>query len=256
MCNAKGTLVTVATYNEAENLPRLVEEIFRAAPQADVLVIDDNSPDGTGRWCDQRAVEDTRLYSIDRRAKLGLGTAIVAGMRYSIAHRYTFTLNMDADFSHHPRYIPALLAGMEPEHGPPVDVMIGSRYVPCGGVEGWSVGRHCMSRGVNLYAALDPGVETQGLQRRLPLLPDVAPGGARFPGRAFTRLFVPRGNALAFRSGWGPASRKCRSCSPTVNTAARKSTAGKRLAALWIILGLGLWRRFARLERSNTLLSK
>jgi dolichol-phosphate mannosyltransferase len=147
-------LVTVATYNEMENLPRLVEEILRYAPQADVLVIDDNSPDGTGQWCDQRRAEDPRIACLHRSGKLGLGTAIIAGMKYGVEHGYQYVLNMDADFSHQPKYLPALLAGMDPPGGPPVDVMIGSRYIPGGGVEGWPLKRLLMSRSVNLYARL------------------------------------------------------------------------------------------------------
>jgi len=146
------TLVTVATYNEMENLPRLVEEIFRAAPEVDLLVIDDNSPDGTGRWCDEQRANDPRIHCLHRSGKLGLGTATIAGMQYAIEQGYRYVLNMDADFSHPPRYLPALLGGMEPPDGPPVDVMIGSRYVAGGGVEGWPLKRQLMSRAVNLYA--------------------------------------------------------------------------------------------------------
>jgi dolichol-phosphate mannosyltransferase len=147
------TLITIATYNEIENLPRLVEEIFRHAPGADVLVIDDASPDGTGRWCDEKAHSDPRLHCLHREGKLGLGTATVAAMKYGIEHGYEFVLNMDADFSHDPRYIPALLAAME-DTREPADVAIGSRYVPGGGVEGWPLRRHFMSRGVNWYARM------------------------------------------------------------------------------------------------------
>ncbi|MEK6249331.1 MAG: glycosyltransferase, partial [Planctomycetales bacterium] len=85
---------------------------------------------------------------------LGLGSAIVAGMQYAIQHDYQFMLNMDGDFSHDPRYLPTLMAGMDPESGPPVDVMIGSRYIFGGGVKGWSPVRHLMSRSINLYARL------------------------------------------------------------------------------------------------------
>jgi len=152
MFNAEKTLVTVATYNEIENLPSLVEEIFRCAPHLDLLVIDDNSPDGTGQWCDRRGEEDARVHCLHREGKLGLGTATIAGMKYGIEHGYKYVLNMDADFSHHPKYIPDLLAGMEPREGAVADVMIGSRYVPGGGVEGWPFIRHLMSRGVNFYA--------------------------------------------------------------------------------------------------------
>ena len=114
MSNGEKTLITVATYNEMENLPRLVEEVLRTAPQADLLVIDDNSPDGTGRWCDQKAAQDGRVHCLHRPGKLGLGTAILAGMKYAVEHGYKYVLNMDADFSHPPRYLPELIAGMDP----------------------------------------------------------------------------------------------------------------------------------------------
>ncbi len=152
MTETQQILITVATYNEMENLPRLVEEIFRFVPEADILVIDDNSPDGTGQWCDQQHAENPRIACLHRPGKLGLGTATIAGMRYAIEHNYRFVLNMDADFSHQPKYLPSLLAGMEPPGRPAVDVMIGSRYIPGGGVEGWPLKRRLMSRGVNLYA--------------------------------------------------------------------------------------------------------
>ena len=143
------TLITIATYNEIENLPPLVEAIFAVAPQVELLVIDDNSPDGTGRWCDEQATKDARIHCLHRPGKLGLGTATIAGMRYAIEHGYNLLLNMDADFSHHPRYIPALLAGMEQ-----ADVTIGSRYVAGGGVKDWPLARKLMSWGVNTYARL------------------------------------------------------------------------------------------------------
>jgi dolichol-phosphate mannosyltransferase len=152
MSPAEKILITVATYNERENLPALVEEIFRQAPEVDLLVIDDNSPDGTGTWCDQQGQVDPRLRCLHRRGKLGLGTAILAGMKYAIEHGYRYVLNIDADLSHPPRYLPDMIRGMDPPGGPPVDVTIGSRYIPGGGVEGWPLKRKLMSRGVNLYA--------------------------------------------------------------------------------------------------------
>jgi dolichol-phosphate mannosyltransferase len=140
-------LVTLATYNERENLPELVAAIKAVVPDADVLVIDDNSPDGTGEIADQMAAQDSRVHVLHRPGKLGLGTATIAGMRYAIEHGYEFVLNMDADFSHHPRYMPALLEGMTDR-----DVMIGSRYVPGGGVPGWPLKRRLMSKAINTYA--------------------------------------------------------------------------------------------------------
>jgi dolichol-phosphate mannosyltransferase len=141
------TLVTVATYNEIENLPALVEGIWQVVPEADVLVIDDNSPDGTGRWCDEKGASEPRLKCVHRAGKLGLGTATICAMRYAIEHDYDYVLNMDADFSHHPRYIPAILAAMNG-----CDVSIGSRYCPGGGTQDWPFQRRFMSWAVNTYA--------------------------------------------------------------------------------------------------------
>lgn len=142
-------LVTVCTYNERENLPALIPEILQYAPQADVLVIDDNSPDGTGQIADEMAARDPRVKVMHRPGKLGLGTATLAGFRFAIDHDYTWVLNLDADFSHHPRYIPSLMGCARVS-----DVVIGSRYMPGGGVVGWGLKRKLMSRGINFYARL------------------------------------------------------------------------------------------------------
>jgi dolichol-phosphate mannosyltransferase len=137
-------LVSIATYNERDNLAALLDEIHRELPAADVLVIDDNSPDGTGVLADERAAADPRVHVLHRPGKLGLGTAILAGMRYAMEHGYDALLNMDADFSHHPRYLPALVAGMD-RH----DVMIGSRYIPGGGTVNWPWSRRLISLSLN-----------------------------------------------------------------------------------------------------------
>ena len=121
-------LVTIATYNEIENLPALVDKIFRHAPQCDVLVIDDNSPDGTGKWCDEHAAHESRLSCLHREGKLGLGTALIAGLRCGIERGYRYVLSMDADFSHPPANIPHLLDGMEPPGAHPIDVMIAGTF--------------------------------------------------------------------------------------------------------------------------------
>ena len=152
------TLVVVATYNEIENLPRLVDEIFAYCPDVNVLVIDDNSPDGTGEWCDRRGAEDARVACLHRAGKLGLGSATVAGFRYALEREYEFVLTMDADFSHHPRYLPDLRGPVETADSQ-VDVMVGSRYVPGGGIQGWPLHRLIMSRGINSYSRLLLGLK-------------------------------------------------------------------------------------------------
>jgi dolichol-phosphate mannosyltransferase len=146
--------VVVPTYNEAENLPKLVSAFF-VLPIEDLhlLVIDDHSPDGTGEIADELSRErPDRMEVVHREGKLGLGTALIAAMKYALANGYSYALTMDADFSHPPKCLPAMMAGMNAENEARVDVMIGSRYVPGGGVEGWPLRRHFMSRSVNFYA--------------------------------------------------------------------------------------------------------
>jgi dolichol-phosphate mannosyltransferase len=149
-------LVTLCTYNERGNIERLIPEIHRHAPHADVLVIDDNSPDGTGDVVDKMAADDSRIRILHRPGKQGLGTATVAGFRHGIEEDYGLLLNMDADFSHPPEVIPAMLSAMER-----VDVAVGSRYVAGGGVQGWGPHRHLMSRAINFYARVVLGLKTK-----------------------------------------------------------------------------------------------
>src|SRR5262245_50916502 len=138
-------LVSLATYNEAGNIAALVAEIHKFVPRADVLVIDDNSPDGTGRIVDEMAAADPRVKAMHRSGKLGLGTAILAAMQYAMDNNYDYLQNMDADFSHPTRYLPGILAGMRK-----YDVMIGSRYVKGGGTENWPLKRKVISQSVNM----------------------------------------------------------------------------------------------------------
>lgn len=148
-------LVTLCTYNERENLGPIISGIHTFAPQAEILVIDDASPDGTGGLADELAARDARVHVLHRSGKLGLGSATVAGFRHGIQGGFTYLINLDADFSHHPRHIPELLACMAD-----ADVAIGSRYVIGGGVVGWGLHRHLMSRTINGYARLLLGLTT------------------------------------------------------------------------------------------------
>src|SRR6187401_1140892 len=105
-------LVAVATYNEIENLPGLVEAIHKVLPTADILIVDDHSPDGTGKWCDERAKSDSQVKCLHRPGKLGLGSATLAAIRFAIDESYDVLVTMDADWSHDPEYLPELVAAV------------------------------------------------------------------------------------------------------------------------------------------------
>lgn len=152
----KRVLFTICTYNELENIRDLLKELREVAPQADILVIDDNSPDGTGAAVRELMQSDEKLRLLHRPKKNGLGAATLAGFRYAIEHNYDTLLNLDADFSHNPKYVPALLAARET-----ADVVIGSRYVDGGRVQGWSLKRHIMSQCINIYARWTLGLSTR-----------------------------------------------------------------------------------------------
>jgi dolichol-phosphate mannosyltransferase len=141
-------LVCIPTYNEASNILALVEEVHAAAPEADVLVIDDSSPDGTGDLVRDQMLKDARLEAMARPAKLGLGTAYMAGFAFALLHGYPTALTMDADFSHPPESVPALVAAVDQG----ADLAIGSRYVPRGAIEGWAISRRILSATANLVA--------------------------------------------------------------------------------------------------------
>ncbi|MBO7725022.1 MAG: polyprenol monophosphomannose synthase [Thermoguttaceae bacterium] len=142
-------LVAAATYNEMENLPELVRKIGESFPEADILVVDDGSADGTGDWAAKRAREDLRFFLIERGAKKGLGTAVLEAFRFAVDRKYDYLVNLDADFSHPPEMIPRLVEVAEREG---IDVVIGSRYVRGGKIVGWPLRRKVMSRGINFLA--------------------------------------------------------------------------------------------------------
>jgi len=144
---SEAALVVLPTYNEAENVEHLIELILQQAARLHVVVVDDSSPDGTGEIADRLCARDPRVAVIHRSGKLGLGTAYMAGFQRALSLGYGYAITMDADFSHHPRYLPDLLALM-----PECDLAIGSRYVPGGGTEGWPLRRRILSSGANLFA--------------------------------------------------------------------------------------------------------
>lgn len=150
------TWVVLPTYNEADNLGGICEAILEQIPEATLLVVDDSSPDGTGRLADELAAADARIRVRHRRAKQGLGRAYVDGFGVALAAGAERIVQMDADWSHHPTYLPALLRTLEGGPGSPApegaDVVIGSRYVKGGGVRNWGLLRRVVSRGGSLFA--------------------------------------------------------------------------------------------------------
>ncbi len=239
-------LVSLATYNEAGNLRELVTEIRRHVAHAEILVIDDNSPDGTGQIADDLRSELSGIHVIHRSGKLGLGTAVLAGMKYAVDHQFDYFLNLDADFSHPPRYIPDLLAGMS-EH----DVMIGSRYVPGGGVGGqfdWK--RQFMSNGINVYSRALLGLrarDTSGSYRcyRVSMLARIDPAQIRSSGYSFMEEILFWCQRVGCRIGETPILFEDRRAGST------KINKGEAIKALWVLMGLGVDRVVGRLPKSH-----
>jgi len=154
--NENRACVVLPTYNERENVPAIVPVILAASPLVDVLVVDDNSPDGTGRIADDLAAREPRVRVLHRQRKDGLGRAYLAGFAEALADGYGRIIEMDADFSHDPARLPALLDA-------DADLVLGSRYVRGGGTAHWGLGRRLLSRGGSLYARTILGVPIRDL---------------------------------------------------------------------------------------------
>ncbi len=179
-------LVILPTYNEAGNLPGLAAAVLQALPGCHVLVVDDASPDGTGAWAAEQAGREPRLHLLARPAKLGLGSAYRAGWGWGLERGHDPLITMDADWSHHPRYLPALAALLEQG----ADLAIGSRYVAGGGVRNWGLHRRLLSRGANflsrLLLRLPARDATAGFRAyRASCLRGIAPEAIRAEGYSF-----------------------------------------------------------------------
>lgn len=147
------TLVVTPTYNEAENIEKLIESVLSQNPNIEILVVDDNSPDGTGKIVEQIEINNSRVHLIKRSGKMGLGTAYVAGFKYAIEKNFDYVIEMDADFSHNPEDIPRFLEKIKE-----YDVVVGSRYF--GGVRilNWPIRRLILSYGASLYTRIITGM--------------------------------------------------------------------------------------------------
>ncbi len=149
------SLIVVPTYNERDNVPGIADRFLSALPGAELLFVDDNSPDGTGDLLDELAARETRVHVMHRAGKLGLGTAYVEGFTWGLSRGYEFLFEMDADGSHDPKYLAQMLSLAEDG----ADAVIGSRYVPGGGTVNWGIGRKILSRGGGFYARTILGVD-------------------------------------------------------------------------------------------------
>ena len=150
---AERVLVAIPTYNEADNVTEIVSRVRAAAPEVDVLVIDDNSPDGTGAIAERLADADDAVHVLHRAGKDGLGAAYIAGFRWASERGYTAVVEMDADGSHQPEELPRLLAALRD-----ADLVLGSRWVPGGEVRNWPLSRKLLSQGGNHYTRIALGL--------------------------------------------------------------------------------------------------
>lgn len=153
MSSLERVLVIIPTYQERENIEGIVERVLAAVPSAHVLVVDDGSPDGTGKIADELADADPRVHVLHRTAKAGLGAAYIAGFGWGLAAGYDVLVEMDADGSHAPEQLPRLLAAL-----PGADLVLGSRWIPGGAAVNWPRRREFISRGGSLYTRLALGL--------------------------------------------------------------------------------------------------
>ena len=152
-------LIVTPTYNERDNLPPFLSGVLAVLPAAHVLIVDDASPDGTGELADQMAAADGRLHVLHRPGKMGIGSAYIDAFQWGLERGYELFFEMDTDLSHDPRYLPDFLAAAE--RG--ADIVIGSRNIQGGGVEGWGLGRHLLSKGGSLYSRTILGLRIRDL---------------------------------------------------------------------------------------------
>lgn len=244
-----GTIVLVPTYDERESLPVTLRRLLDAVPDVHVLVIDDASPDGTGEVADAMAADDARVAVLHRSGKQGLGAAYVAGFHEALSRGYDVIVEMDADGSHPPESLPAMLDAVE--RG--ADLAIGSRWIRGGSVVDWPLHREVLSRGANVYARLLLGIPvhdiTAGFRAyRASLLREIDLGGVDSRGYAFQIEMTIEASDAGARMVEVPIAFVERAAGVS------KMSGSIVLEALVKVTGWGLGRRFGRARRRTRVL--
>ncbi len=230
------TLIIVPTYNEAENIESIVAAVLAVVPEVNILILDDNSPDGTGDIADRLAAADERLFAEHREGKQGLGTAYIHGFKWALERDYERIFEMDADFSHQPRFLPDFLRCAESH-----DLVLGCRYMPGGGTENWPWSRQLLSRGGNLYARMVLGLPFTDLTGgfkcfRREVLQTIDMDGIQAVGYGFQIELTWRTHEAGFRIGQVP-----------IIFPDRTAGQSKMSGAIFREAFLGVWRlRFGR----------
>ena len=239
-------LVIIPTYNEKENIRSIVELVLSQAPNLDVLVVDDNSPDGTAAIVEEMAKAEPRLHLLSRPGKLGLGTAYIAGFKWGLARQYAYLIEMDADFSHDPREIPNMLKAIQQ-----ADLVLGSRYINGVRVVNWPLSRLFLSKGASYYVRIMTGLPIN----------DPTGGFKCFRRRVLEsmKLDEVRSNGYAFQiemtyQAWMKGFRVCEIPITFVDRYAGKSKMSGHIVreALWMVWALALSQGFRRKPRSQT----
>lgn len=236
-------VVIIPTYNERDTLAPIVARVRTSVPEADVLVADDNSPDGTGRIADELAAADDRVHVMHRLGKEGLGAAYLAGFAWALQEGYDVIVEMDADGSHQPEQLPRLLAALED-----ADLVLGSRWVPGGRTENWPASRQFISRGGSAYTRLMLGIP----------LRDVTGGFRAFRASTLRALdldeVASQGYCFQIDLAWRAVQRGLRVVEVPITFVERTQGASKMsrkivVEALWRVTAWGVDDKVTRVRR-------